>query len=168
MKTVLCKTYDPLEYGGSLLTTRYGRSRPRPLSTRDTIHLVIRSTRATGACSLRQPRNRQMIDRLLTKFAARFGVGVVESANNHNHLHLQILIRSRTAYVRFIRAFTGAVALAMGIKKFWDQRPYTRIARGLLAARRLSNYIKINQLEGMGCDRDTARFILAMPPPEYG
>lgn len=176
MKTALCKTYNPLEYGGSLYTTRYGRSRRRPLCTRDTIHLVLRSSRAVGTRPFRQPRHLQRIEKLLARFAARFQVQIVVPAIHHNHIHLQILLPGRVGYVRFIRALTAAIAMAVGGRsrwrkakgRFWDRRPYTRIARGAGAAMRVFKYVLLNRMEAFGCPRPEARKILTHGGICYG
>jgi REP element-mobilizing transposase RayT len=158
---------EPLAYGGALLRTRAGRAHGRPLSTRDTMHLVLRSSRATGAQSFR--RHTARLDAILRKFSARYGVRVLSFANVGNHLHLQIKLSNRQLYKPFIRALTAAIAMAVtGASrwkkmdgKFWDYRPFSRVVkswRGFLA---LKDYIYINQLEGAGVGRGRAEFIMA-------
>src|SRR5690606_31619703 len=58
---------NPDAYGGELLKTRRGRARPRPLSTRCTMHLVLRSSKAVGAWSFLRPENAQKIEAILKR-----------------------------------------------------------------------------------------------------
>lgn len=47
-------------------------------------------------------------------------------------------------------------------KPFWESRPFTRIIRGWAAFRRLSHYIKKNQLEAHGYTTARAKEIVRM------
>ncbi len=153
-------------YGGELLKTRRGRMHGRTLSTKHSMHLVLRSTRAKGALSFL--RHRITIDRILTKFAAKNGVRILSLANVGNHLHLEIRLSTRHTYRAFIRAITAAIAMAVQGKnrwnkiqeKFWDYRPFTRIVVGYRALLSLKDYIEINQLEGLGVARSKSRLAL--------
>lgn len=177
-------------YGGELLKTRAGRQHGRPLSTRDTMHLVLRSTKAKGEWSFRRPRNAAHVNRIIDKFAVIYGVRVISMANVGNHLHLQIKLANRFTFKPFIRAVTAAIAMSvtgrnrwtkagghggegggalvgaakpssmMKREKFWDYRPYTRVVEGFKAWLTLKDYIKINEFEGAGYKRDDARFML--------
>ena len=100
-------------YSGDLLRTCAGRSHARPLATRETMHLVLRSTKAKGAWSFRAPRNFKNIQRIVEHFSARYGVRVISMANVGNHLHLQIKLANRFGYRPFIRALTGAIAISV-------------------------------------------------------
>jgi hypothetical protein len=42
-------------------------------------------------------------------------------------------------------------------QKFWDLRPFTRIVIGTRDFSNVNNYVRINQLEGMGYPRTAAR-----------
>ena len=177
------------EYGGELLKRRAGRKRGRPLLTRETMHLVLRSTKATGIWSFLKPRNDKNVRRIVSKFAAKYGVQIVGIGNAGNHLHLQLT--SRYTYKAFIRAVTGAIAMAISGRnrwtvndgtnashstltgaigilrqavphfKFWDYRLYTRVAKTFTEYTKLKNYVRINSLEGLGYSRDEARTIVA-------
>jgi REP element-mobilizing transposase RayT len=159
-------------YGGSLQTTRKGRQGSRPLSTRHSMHFVLRSTRATGAWSFR--RHRQKIHRIIQKFSQKFGVRVHSMANVGNHLHLHLQFTSRLTYKPFIRAITAAIMMAVtgasrwqrptlakgsGLvgTRFWDRRPFSRIVQSFRAQLTLRDYIAINRFEGFGYDRSNAR-----------
>lgn len=185
----LLKT-GPLSYGGELLKTRNGRLGPRPLDTKNTMHLVLRSSKAKGAWSFRRPDNQRKIKSIMAKFSAKYHVHILSMANVGNHLHLQIQLYKRQFYKPFIRAVTSAIAMAVtgmnrwsknGLRgsktnevsaiisrrehsspklKFWDYRPFTRVVKGFKAFLKLKDYIAINKLEGFGVQRNQARFIL--------
>ena len=138
----------PRFFGGSLL-----KSNPktkRPLSEKDSIHLVLKSERATGSKSMLQRRNVDRIDTLVRKHAKLCGVKIYHFVNVGNHLHLVIRIHDRKLFTRFIRIVTGLIArhvlnqergLGHGntektIKekdrdeaksRFWVARPFTRL-----------------------------------------
>lgn len=158
-------------YGGELLKTRKGRSRGRPLSTRTSMHLVLRSSKATGEWSFRRANNRRKVEHFVEKFGRRFAVHILSFANVGNHLHLQIQLTSRQTYRPFIRALTAAIAMAvtgrnrwtfsqLGSVKFWDYRPYTRVVVGYRALLTLRDYLRINQWEGFGYHRQDAEFFV--------
>jgi REP element-mobilizing transposase RayT len=164
---------EPLAYGGELLRTRKGRSGPRPLDTRNTIHLVLRSSKAKNKWSFRRTENENKITRIVDKFSRRYGVKVLSLANVGNHLHFQIKLGNRFTYVPFIRAITAAIAMAVtgisrwtknkteGHGRFWDYRPFTRVVKSYRGFINLRDYLKVNKLEGLGATRFEAKFILA-------
>jgi REP element-mobilizing transposase RayT len=157
-------------YGGELLKTRKGRAYGRPLDTKNTMHLVLRSSKARGEWSFRYKNNSLKIKNIVTKFSEKYGIKVLSLANVGNHLHFQIKLSNRQTYKPFIRAITAAIAMAItnasrwnpSQGKFWDYRPFTRVIQSFKAFLNLRNYIQINQLEGFGVRRDQARMILAM------
>lgn len=165
---------EPKAYGGSLYTTRKGRSQPRPLSRKHTMHLVLRSTKARGELALWRKQHKLEIQNILVRFSRRFGVKILSNANVGNHLHLHIKLSTRHTYVAFIRAISSAIAMAVTgasrwnplkrstpTDKFWDGRPFSRVVIGQQAALRMRDYLLINQLEGTGLSRFDARFFLS-------
>jgi REP element-mobilizing transposase RayT len=157
-------------YGGELLKTRKGRAHGRPLDTRNSMHLVLRSSKASGEWSFRFRNNPTKIKSIVSKFAEKYGVKVLSLANVGNHLHFQIKLSNRHAYKPFIRAITASIAMAVtnasrwnpSKEKFWDYRPFTRVIQSFKAFLNLRDYIQINQLEGFGHKRDQARMILTI------
>jgi REP element-mobilizing transposase RayT len=165
------------EYGGDLQKRRAGRDHARPLSTKETMHLVLRSTKAKDTWSFRHPTNRARVHSIIKKFAAKNHVQVLSFANVGNHLHLHIRLGKRFTYNAFIRSVTGAIASAIAgprklrapaaekrqaaserwSLKFWDHRPFTRIVQSFRAYKNLKSYVRINQLEGDGFNRHEAR-----------
>lgn len=132
------------------------------------MHLVLRSSKATGTRSFRHEKNARKIERIVKRFAKKYGVTIHSLANVGNHLHFHIKLANRHTYPAFIRAVTGSIALAItgasrlkkNAEKFWDYRPYTRVVVGLRAFLSLRDYVKVNQWEGYGLTREHARFLV--------
>lgn len=177
MQTSMLKK-ERTQYGGELLKTRKGRDRGRPLDTKNTIHLVLRSSKAVGDCSFKKESHARQIQRIVAKFSLKYGVKILSLANVGTHLHFHIQLLNRRGYFQFIRAVTGAIAMAVsgrnrwtvsnenvGKEKFWDYRPFTRIVFGFRDFLCLKDYIEINQLEGLGVTRLRARMLLESQHP---
>lgn len=162
---------EPKAYGGTLLKKRKGRQGPRPLDTKNTMHLVLRSSHAKEGWSFRVGDNPKKVSFILRKFARKYGVQLLAVANVGNHVHIHMKLGNRFGYKPFIRAVTAAIAMAItGMSrwkrlkiKFWDLRPYTRVVLGREAWTHLTNYIRLNQLEGMGYTRETAKIVMSLP-----
>jgi len=160
---------SPSDHGGVLRRKLSGRG-SRPLAIKHSMHLVLRSSLATGELSFRKGRNERKIISIIKKFSQTHSVRIISFANVGNHLHLHIQLGSRLGYKAFIRAITGAIALAIRptsrfkkcATKFWDERPFTRIVQGFNDQLRLGNYIRINALEGFGVSRAQAKIYLAL------
>lgn len=86
---------DPTAYGGRLLCYRRGRARGRPVYPGQSMHLVLRSSKAVGTWSFKRPHNERKIDGILKRFAEKHGVRVHAVANVGNHLHLHLTFLSR-------------------------------------------------------------------------
>lgn len=141
-------------FGGEHL----GNSNPkekRPLSTKKAMHLVIRSSLAKGAHSLR--RKDKEVFKIVQKQARQLGVKLYKYANGGNHLHMIVLPLSRTAFNKFIRAITGLIArLILSTERgrptlksiqFWDKRPFTRILEWGADFNKVCDYLLKNTLE---------------------
>jgi REP element-mobilizing transposase RayT len=95
-------------HGGSLL---HGRRRSlRPLSTKDPIHIVMRSSWAYGSNSFILDKNRKVIYRLIGKISKCYFIKVYRLAVVSNHLHLIIRISKRRNYHTFIRVLSSQIA----------------------------------------------------------
>ena len=155
-------------FGGAFLKNSNPKVK-RPISTKRSMHLVMRSTRATGFQSFLKKDKR--IRELIAVQASFFGVKIYMQANGGNHLHLIILPRSRDAFNGFVRAITGLIArVVLGVErgspkciKFWDKRPFTRIIEWGREFRYVCGYLLQNTLEALGfipyCPR-TSRYKL--------
>lgn len=174
MKQISLLKNNNKAYGGELLKTRKGRQGPRPLDTKNTMHMVLRSTKAKGTQSFCKPENYHNIKRITKKFSDKYGVQIISFASVGNHLHFHLKLVNRHTYKPFIRAITAAIAMAVtkasrwtkpsGPKqKFWDYRPFTRVIIGFRALLNIRDYIKINQLEGF-YGREHAQLIIKGDP----
>jgi REP element-mobilizing transposase RayT len=165
---------QPKAYGGTLFTTRKARSQPRPLDTRNTMHLVLRSSKAKGEWAFWRANHKAVIAKIINHFARKNGVKILSLANVGNHLHIHLKLSSRFTYPAFIRAITSAITTSITgcskiarLKKvasdrFWDYRPFTRvIVGGYKALAYMRDYMFINQLEGLGVDHGGAIMFLA-------
>lgn len=142
-----------LAFGGSLLKNSNAKS-ARPVSVRRPMHLVLRSSLASGPKSFLRSKYSARIRNIIRKQAQINGVKLYGVANKGNHFHLLVLPRSKKAYANFVRAISGLIArvvtglergksksnstlskaadlgqrtAALSKKKFWDQRPFSRI-----------------------------------------
>lgn len=157
-----------LFHGGKLRRQRKFRQ-ARPISDRDSMHLILKSSYANGPWSFRAANNKQKVISLIEKFGAKHAVKLLSIANAGNHIHLHIKLTTRHTYRAFIRGLTAALAMAITgasrwnkLKiKFWDYRPYTRILKGWKAMLTLRDYIHVNQLESAGATRDEAKVLVA-------
>jgi REP element-mobilizing transposase RayT len=145
------------EFGGALLGKGHAK-RARPLSTKQAMHVVMRSSLAKGAWSLRTSRNLKAIERSLKKISGRFGIKVYRYAIVGNHIHLLIKLSNRFTFAPFIRAFTGMVAMLvtgsskikMLTEKFWDAVPWSRIVEWGKAYGVVKAYVFQNEMEACG------------------
>ncbi len=141
-------------FGGSLLKNSHAKTK-RPLDSKLPIHLVLRSTTSL----MRTHRAFGPINQTVRIIAKKYGVRIYSYANVGNHLHILLRIKSLRLWAGFIRELTGRVAqVAQGLKgpqksrrKFWSQRPFTRIVRGWKRAfAAAKDYIGLNILEADG------------------
>jgi REP element-mobilizing transposase RayT len=143
-----------LEHGGQ---SRKGmRKIMRPFDPKQPLHLVLKSSQATGAQSMLQSRYKTPIEELTRKIAKRRGVQLLMFVNVGNHLHALVLCRRRPAFRTFLRELAGAIACLMtGAHKgapgmFWDQPVYTRIVSWGREVRNLEQYFIKNLFEATG------------------
>ncbi len=156
MKQIALLKNQNKAYGGELMKTRKGRHGPRPLDTRNSMHMVLRSSKAKGPRSFNKRENYKKINLILKKFTNKYGIQIISFASVGNHLHMHFKLSNRYTYKPFIRAITSAIAMAVTQKsrwnkvkeKFWDYRPFTRVIIGFKNFLTIQDYIKINQLEG--------------------
>src|SRR3954468_22986126 len=94
---------SPKAYGGDLLKTRKGRAHGRPLDTQNTMHLVLRSSKAKGEQSFYRIENSRKVWGIVERFSRKYGIRILSFANVGNHLHLQIKLANRFTYRPFIR-----------------------------------------------------------------
>lgn len=83
------------------------RSR-RPVHTKNSLHIVLRSDLAKGPRSLLK--HSQLVRRVTLKASKRFGVQVYEKAICGNHIHLLIRGKSKIGVQNFFRVLAGHIA----------------------------------------------------------
>jgi REP element-mobilizing transposase RayT len=145
----------PKYFGGAYLKNSNAKTK-RPVTTKRSMHLVLRALVAKGVLSLL--RKEKKIKEIIYKQARVHGVKVYRLANGGNHLHLIILPRSREAFHAFIRSISGLIAREIlraerGCPKnlrFWDKRPFTRIMEWGREYKAVLNYLEQNVLEAYG------------------
>ena len=161
-------------FGGALLNGK--RKSVRPLSKKDSIHLVLRSIWATGKNSFLVSRNYKVIENIIQCFAKKFGVKIYQLAINGNHIHLLLRITNRPMYRAFIKAVSGKIASHVmghqsfvqfsslrqitksgdGLKTsdksqgFWQFRPFSRLVCWGRDFKTCVKYLKQNILEAFG------------------
>ena len=108
-----------------------------------------------------RPQVADLIRKTFEKHAKDCGVKIYSYSNNGNHLHLVIKLHSIALYRNFIRSVTGIIARivlkaekASGklkpTEKFWQARPFTRVALWGKDYARLAKYLLLNNLEAIG------------------
>lgn len=105
------RTKNKNEHGGSL--ARGKRKRARPLCTKRTIHVVMRSARARGKWSMLLPHNLSAIEALVYYHAKKFEIRVHHFANVGNHIHLVIRGKTKESIRNFLRTVSGRIAVTV-------------------------------------------------------
>jgi putative transposase len=140
------------QFGGALLK---GNAKvARPLSTKEPVHLVLKSAQAIGTKSMLHTYNVNKIDKIIRTHAKLCRIRIYHLVNVGNHLHLVIKLDDRKEFSKFIKAITGLIArhvlnaqrgpavesstAARKKTQFWVARPFTR----LIAWGRDYEYIK--------------------------
>jgi REP element-mobilizing transposase RayT len=159
-----------LQYGGILRNKARNRG-ARPLSRKDSLHFVLRSSKAKGLWSFQHSKNKSKVGQFIQDFSKKKGVQILSLANVGNHLHLHVRITNRTLYKAWVRGLTSAIAMMIAGRKalrqlkeskqrFWDYRPFTRVVSSLKAFLTLKDYVEINQFEGLGMPRTQAVLLI--------
>lgn len=151
------------EHGG---VCKNPQKRRRPLGTKSSMHLTLRSSKAVKDWSFRK--HEKAIDDILRSFAKKYHVEIFSMANVGNHIHMHLRFFDRATYRAFIRAITAAIMIKItklsrwnkpkkGFQ-FWDQRPYSRLITSWTDYLNVHKYIRINQWEGQrNLTRERAR-----------
>jgi REP element-mobilizing transposase RayT len=153
-----------LSFGGDLARGR--RKSARVFDPKRPLHVVLRSSRATGAQSLK--RFDRKISEILNRQCEIHGVRVYERANAGNHLHFVLRAPSRRALRAFLKAVCGLVARkvtgcergAPGVSRFWDARPFSRVVAWGRDFAGIKNYVHLNRVEALGFSRNESRGML--------
>jgi hypothetical protein len=111
-----CLSCPGVKHFGGAYLKKSNPKKARPISTKRSMHLVLRSSRATGGRSLLR-KSRQIFEIVYAQ-AKLHGVKIYRYANAGNHLHLVIMPRSVVAFKKFVRATSGLIArLILGVER---------------------------------------------------
>ena len=118
------------------------------------MHLVLKSSKATGRYWMLNHRHAKPINKLISLKARKFGIELKEFVNMGNHIHFQLRAYSRKSFQAFLRAITNLIArLVTGAKKgnkfgrFWDGLAFSRIVSTFEEQIRLEGYLVGNKVE---------------------
>ena len=154
----------PLFFGGEYLKNSNPKT-ARPVSTKDPMHIVLRSGIAKGKLSFLSQGRSSKIMGVIYRIADKFDIKVYDIGVNHNHVHLLIKLRYRDTYNKFVKSITGIISrIVLGaekgkakidrnsddFKKFWLHRPFSRILNWGRDFNKLISYIRQNILESLG------------------
>lgn len=140
-------------YGGSLRNRARGRT-VRALSTKDPIHMVIKSNHRI----LRRPRTYVLVQRLIQAYSRKFYVKIEQASIQHDHIHLLIRSNRRANFHAFFRVLSGQISQRMTDTftskwkgpKIWKYRPFSRVIKGWKAYLVVRHYIQLNEKEARG------------------
>ncbi|MGZ5279348.1 MAG: transposase [Pseudobdellovibrionaceae bacterium] len=96
-------------HGGSLRQKRAGRG-ARALSTKDSIHLVLKANKSVIRGGFHLHRRFTLIHHLLQKYQAKFFIKIEQVSIQGDHIHLLIRTSRRSLYQSFFRVFAGQIA----------------------------------------------------------
>ena len=112
-----------LVFGGALLKNSHAKEK-RPLSSKHPMHVVLRSSKATGEYSMLRSKYKKQIDMIIRKQAKLRGIKIIDMVNVGNHIHLFLRFRAcndtvlRKLFNGFIRAISGLIArLVLGVER---------------------------------------------------
>lgn len=131
-------------FGGSSLK-KGRRKTARPLDPKLPLHLVLRAN-VNSKTSLLV--HLGWVEFYLQKFGQRFGVKIYRKATVSNHIHLLLKFPNRECYIKFVRAFTGALSKKFEVE--WSCRPFSRIVTWGRDFRSAGEYVQQNELEAFG------------------
>ena len=156
---------NKLVHGGQHRKKRSGRG-SRPLSTKQSHHIVFKVQKENLVNkSFRHPKNFAFVQRLLNRYAKKFGIKVEQISYQHNHIHLLAKSSRRANFHNFFRVFSGQIAQNLKVTdtpkskesirgraiRLWESRPFTRIVIGFKNLAVTKNYIQLNEKEVTGC-----------------
>ncbi len=137
-------------FGGSLLKDKKNRT-ARPLSCSEHMHMILKSSHMNGEASLFKKENRDLFIGLLKTLSEKYHIKIIEYELVGNHIHILFKIACGALYRKFIRCLTGQFAKKMiqrhglKVKRFFDERPFTRVVKFGRDLIRVTTYIR-NQL----------------------
>ena len=140
-------------HGGGLEKNK--RKLARPFQKSKPLHIVLKSSRATGKWSLRSVRNKLAVDAIIEKQSRKVVAKIHAQQNVGNHIHLLMSFKTKAALTKFLRAIASMISRHVtqarkghpaGVR-FWDELPFSRIVDGLRDFRGMLKYIFKNRIE---------------------
>lgn len=106
------------EFGGALLKKSHAK-KARPISTKQAMHVTLRSSQARGEKSFLANRKRAAeINSKVHSLAKKYGIKIYRYANVGNHIHLLVRASYRRGFIAFLRSISGIIArIAMGVER---------------------------------------------------
>ncbi len=122
------------------------------------MHVVLRSSRATGSWSLRRKANENASANIICQTAVRLGIVLYRMAITESHIHLLLRAREREALQKFLRVVAGQIAQRVtGARRgrpceggFWDSLVFSRLVTWGREFGCVSRYVEQNLLETKG------------------
>lgn len=148
-----------LSFGGSLLKNSHARM-PRPIDSKNFLHIVLKSDAATGDKKFTKKKV-EVLEKIHRR-SHDYGLKIRKVAVASNHIHILVQLRSRRRFIAWLRGLTGVLArLMLGAEKgkaklnskqdhFWNLRPFTRVVFWGRDCTGVENYIGRNILEAIG------------------
>ena len=155
-------------HGGVLRQKRAGR-KFRPLSTKQTIHLVFKANKEAIRGGFRAHRRFKLIHLILRKYALHFWVKIEQLSIQGDHIHILIRAPRRSKYQNFFRVAAGQIAqrfqkeglMNLAVTdtshqalrkdvKLWKHRPFTRVVIGWAANKIVRDYVQLSEKEAAG------------------
>ena len=147
-------------HGGILRKQRKGRG-SRPLSTKDTVHLVFKADKKNLRRGFRSPLGFKISQEVIRKYAKKFFVKIEQQAICSDHIHLLVRLGKRSHGQHFFRVVAGQIAQQFknggfnvtDTRSIWKYRPFTRVLKGWKAFWTAKNYLRLNEKEASGIFR---------------
>ena len=149
------------QHGGELRRKRAGRGK-RPLSTKDSLHVVFKINREAHRPGLRHYKSYALSTRVIDRYAKTFYIKIIQLSIQGNHIHILIRANKRSLFHHFFRVVAGQIAQGLGQRvtdtpgerqkgqKFWIYRPFSRVVKSWTAEKTVRNYIRLNEKEACG------------------
>ena len=97
------------QHGGELRRKRAGRGK-RPLSTKDSLHVVFKMNRVVHRPGLRHYKSYALSMRVIDQYAKRFSIKIIQISIQGNHIHMLIRAYRRSLFHHFFRVVAGQIA----------------------------------------------------------
>ena len=143
-------------HGGSKARGR--RKTARPIATKKSMHVILKSDRASGGWAL--DKYRKEIEALIDRLGKRYFIKIRGREVLWNHIHLLIQGRKRQHIQSFLRVLPAAItriatnaAKSRPVGRFWADLIFTRIVEWGRDYLGMLRYLAKNALQAAGIPR---------------